>query len=77
VSRTGLSSAGSTGSARRSCAVVRPEEVWVADITYIHLQSTFVYLAVLMDVFTRAILGWHPAPSQEHLLAFQAEPRIA
>jgi transposase InsO family protein len=40
-------------------AVVRPDQVWVGDITYIRLASGFVYLAVLMDVFTRAIRGWH------------------
>jgi len=36
-----------------------PNQVWVADITYIRLQQEFVYLAVLMDVFTRTIRGWH------------------
>jgi len=40
-------------------AVVRPEQVWVADITYIRLRQEFVYLAVIMDVFTRLIRGWH------------------
>ena len=39
--------------------VVRPDQVWVADITYIHLLTEFVYLAVIMDVFTRCIRGWH------------------
>ena len=39
--------------------IVRPDQVWVADITYIRLRSEFVYLAVLMDVFTRCIRGWH------------------
>jgi putative transposase len=38
--------------------VVRPDQVWVADITYIHLRHGFVYLAVIMDVFTRSIRGW-------------------
>lgn len=42
-----------------SLLVQRPDEVWVADITYIRLKYGFVYLAVLMDVFTRAIRGWH------------------
>lgn len=32
--------------------VVRPEQVWVADISYIRLRQEFVSLAVLMDVFT-------------------------
>ena len=42
----------------RALEVVRPDQVWVADITYIRLQRGFVYLAVVMDVFTRAIRGW-------------------
>jgi putative transposase len=40
-------------------AVARPDQVWVADITYIHLRHEFVYLAVILDVFTRSIRGWH------------------
>jgi putative transposase len=36
-----------------------PDRVWVADITYIDLPTEVVYLAVIMDVFTRAIRGWH------------------
>jgi putative transposase len=39
--------------------IQRPDEVWVADITYIRLHREFIYLAVLMDVFTRSIRGWH------------------
>lgn len=39
--------------------ITRPNQVWVADITYIRLGREFVYLAILMDVFTRIIRGWH------------------
>lgn len=35
-----------------------PDQVWVSDITYIRLDQEFVYLAVIMDVFTRSIRGW-------------------
>lgn len=38
--------------------VTHPNEVWVADITYVKLQTEFVYLAVVMDVFTRTLRGW-------------------
>jgi putative transposase len=38
--------------------VVRPDQAWVSDITYIRLRLDFVYLAVIMDVFTRCIRGW-------------------
>lgn len=43
----------------QSLLVQRPDQLWAADITYIRLKTQFVYLAVLMDVFTRAIRGWH------------------
>ena len=34
--------------------ITGPNEVWVADITYIRLRREFVFLAVLLDIFTRA-----------------------
>jgi putative transposase len=52
--------------------VERPEQVWVADITYIRLRKEFVYLAVLMDVFTRGIRGWHLGRSLEQELTITA-----
>jgi putative transposase len=39
--------------------VRRPEQVWVVDFTYVRLRKEFVYLAVIMDVYTRCIRGWH------------------
>ena len=39
--------------------ITRPEQVWVCDITYIRLAQGFVFLAIIMDVFTRAIRGWN------------------
>lgn len=36
-----------------------PDEIWVSDITYVGLGSGFIYLAIIMDVFTRSIRGWH------------------
>lgn len=35
-----------------------PDQVWVSDVTYIRLKNDFVYLAIIMDVFTRALRGW-------------------
>lgn len=52
--------------------IVRPEQVWVADITYVKLLTEFVYLAVIMDVFTRGIRGWHLARSLDHALTLTA-----
>jgi transposase InsO family protein len=39
-------------------AITFPNQVWVSDVTYIHLRDDFVYLAIIMDVFTRALRGW-------------------
>lgn len=35
-----------------------PDQLWLADITYIRLQREFVYLAVLLDAFSRRCIGW-------------------
>jgi putative transposase len=34
------------------------DQLWVADITYIRLQTEFVYLAVVLDAFSRRVIGW-------------------
>lgn len=52
--------------------VTCPDQVWVADITYVALQDEFVYLAVIMDVFTRAIRGWHLSRSLDRELTLTA-----
>jgi transposase InsO family protein len=52
--------------------IVRPDQVWVSDITYIRLLEEFVYLAVLMDVFTRCIRGWHLGRSLDQRLTLRA-----
>jgi putative transposase len=52
--------------------VMRPDQVWVADITYIRPKKEFVYLSVLMDVFTRCIRGWHLGRSLEQELTIVA-----
>ena len=38
--------------------ITHPDQVWVADITYIRLQREFVYLAMVMDVYPRIVRGW-------------------
>jgi len=53
-------------------AVVRPDQVWAADITYIRLGLGFVYLAVTLDVYTRAIRGWHLGRSLDLSLTLSA-----
>jgi len=42
----------------RDLVVTRLNQVWVADFTYIRLREQFVYLAVLLDSFSRRAIGW-------------------
>jgi len=35
------------------------DQLWIADITYIRLQSEFVYLAVVLDAWSRKVIGWN------------------
>ena len=42
----------------RSLKPSAPDQIWVADITYVHLREHFAYLAVVLDAFTRKVIGW-------------------
>lgn len=59
----------------RDLEVLFPEQVWVADITYVRLLTEFVYLAVIMDMFTRCIRGWHLSRSLDQELTMTALER--
>lgn len=59
----------------RDVEVGHPDHVWVGDITYVRLRLEFVYLAVLMDVFTRAIRGWELSRSLNQALTLTALER--
>lgn len=56
----------------RSVTPAYPNHVWVADITYIRLADRFIYLAVVLDIYTRAVRGWHVAKSLNHTLSLEA-----
>jgi transposase InsO family protein len=38
------------------------DRLWVADITYIRLRQEFIYLAVVLDAFSRRVIGWEISP---------------
>jgi putative transposase len=48
------------------------DQLWVADITYIRLETEFVYLAVVIDAFSRRVIGWALDPSVEDDLTLAA-----
>jgi putative transposase len=43
---------------RRDFTATAPNELWVADITYVPTRSGFLYLAVVLDAFSRRVVGW-------------------
>jgi putative transposase len=43
----------------RDLKIVRPDQVWATDITYIRMPDGFIYLVALIDIFSRFILGWN------------------
>jgi transposase InsO family protein len=42
----------------RTMALTSMDQLWVADITYIRLREEFVFLAVILDAFSRRVIGW-------------------
>ena len=49
----------------RGVAVVRPNQVWSTDITYIRLPRGFVYLVSIIDWYSRRVLGWRISNSMD------------
>ena len=43
---------------KREFTATAPDEVWCADITYVPTQAGFLYLAVVIDVWSRRVVGW-------------------
>lgn len=51
---------------------IRPDIVWVSDFTYIPYQGGFIYLATIMDLFTREIVGWQVSRHHDTTLVLEA-----
>jgi putative transposase len=49
-----------------------PDQIWVADITYVRMRETFAYLAIILDGFSRKVVGWAIAPYLDASLALEA-----
>lgn len=56
----------------RGHEIKRPNQVWAIDITYIPMAKGFVYLAVLLDWFSRRILSWRMSITMEATLCVEA-----
>ncbi|HGT6297115.1 MULTISPECIES: IS3 family transposase [Escherichia] len=57
---------------QRQFTVVRANQVWVTDITYIRTWQGWLYLAVVIDLFARNVVGWSMKPTLSRELALDA-----
>jgi putative transposase len=53
-------------------AVIRPNQVWAMDITYIPMARGFIYLAAVVDWFTRRVLAWRLSITMESSFCIEA-----
>ncbi len=56
----------------RGLAITRPNQVWAMDITYIPMARGFVYLAAVVDWFSRRVLAWRVSITMEACFCFEA-----
>jgi transposase InsO family protein len=56
----------------RAMTLTGLDQLWVADLTYIRLELEFVYLAVILDAFSRRVIGWALNRTLEAELTLQA-----
>ena len=57
---------------QRQFTVSRPNEAWVTDITYIRTWQGWLYLAVVIDLFSRRVVGWAAKPTIHRELVLDA-----
>ena len=56
----------------RDFTALRPDAVWLADFTYIRTWEGWSYLAIVLDVYTRRIVGWQVQPHMRQSLVTDA-----
>ncbi|MDO2823747.1 IS3 family transposase [Escherichia coli] len=56
----------------RQFVAERPDQLWVADFTYVSTWQGFVYVAFIIDVFAGYIVGWRVSPSMETTFVLDA-----
>jgi putative transposase len=68
----GKSTVASPNHLARQFKVSEPHKVWVTDITYIRTYEGWLYLAVVLDLFSRQVIGWSMKPRMCSDLAIDA-----
>jgi putative transposase len=57
---------------KRQFVAIRPDQLWVADFTYVATWAGFVYAAFVIDVFSRRVIGWRVSRSMQTDLVLDA-----
>lgn len=57
---------------QRQFDVIEPNKVWVTDITYLRTYEGWLYLAVVIDLFSRQVIGWSMSSCIDKELAMSA-----
>lgn len=72
TTRPGRNARAAPDRVERDFTADRPDQLWVADITYVPTWVGFLYLAVVLDVFSRRIVGWSMAGHLRAKLVLEA-----
>ena len=70
--RSGPASVHAPNHLQRQFAPVEPNRVWVTDITYIRTHEGWLFLAVVLDLFSRQVIGWSMGPRMDRELPLNA-----
>ena len=72
TTRRGAVETAATDLVQRDVTATAPDERWVADITYVPTWAGFLYLAVVLDAFSRRVVGWAMETHLRMALVLQA-----
>jgi putative transposase len=70
--KIGLPSTTAPNLLQREFTVAHPDQVWVTDITYIRTYEGWLYLTVVIDLYSRAVVGWAMKPTMATELVLDA-----
>jgi transposase InsO family protein len=55
---------------KRDFRASRPDELWVADLSYLRCWEGLVFFSFVIDAYSRKVVGWQPAPPHAHHPSF-------
>ena len=77
TTRVDASHRGAPDRIERQCQADAPDRIWVADITYVPTWAGFVFLAIVLDVFSRRVVGWAMATHLRTEIKFRLLRKLA